>query len=403
LTCWASTSGIRVLSGGRVDDIFNLTGQDDVHLGLGGILVSERAAVLHENSLVMLSHCHELLPEDIERMRAGGIAAKLLVATLDGRMFCEPEEWRRSLDAEHGFLSTTLVVLDYLNWLAERPGAEVLIAREPEDIEGARRTGKVALVVGSEGSKFLEGRVEVLRVLYRLGLRYFAPMWYYDSAIGTAQENRSGEGLTAWGRSVVAEANRLGLLLDGNHMSDQSLRDTLETSARPILVSHSGARELNPEQLQLLPDDLMRDVAAAGGVIGIMFQSLVVKPGHSPATKDDLKRQFSYCVDLVGADHIACGPDYHLRDPRVWQGNNPTGPMPEPISWAVAPDASRFAAVTEMLLELGWSDVDVAKILGGNLLRLFADARRGAADPPIGDYADAGAAPGTITDGLTAL
>lgn len=365
--------------------------------------LSAHSARVHEASLVILAHCHELLEEDFERMRRGGVSAKLLVTTLDGRMFTDAAAWQKSLRTDHGFLRSTLVVFDYLLSLEERKTAPIVIAREPDDIQAAKRDGKVALVLGAEGNKFLQGRIEILRVLYRLGMRYVAPMWYYDSIVGATQENRTGAGLTAFGRDLIRELNRLGMMIDGNHTSERSLRDILETSIHPIVVSHSGARALNPEQRQLLTDELIREVAAAGGVIGIMFQSLVVKPGYHPATIDELMRQFLHCAELVGTDHVACGPDYHLNDPRIWGGNNPTGPMPEPITWAGAPDVSQFHKVTEALLGQGFTDDDVSKILGGNMLRLFTRVRRDRplSAAPLGMYERDEI--GSVTEGLTSL
>ena len=359
---------------------------------------------LHRESLVIFSHNHEMFPADLDLMRQGGIDAQFLSAFLDGRMFATPEAWEESKLSGEGFLSSALVTLDYLEWLCANPDNRVMLAREPSDIAAAKENGKIAIVLGAEGTKWLEGRLEVFRVMVRHGLRYVAPVWYYDNVYATSQESSRPTGLTERGITLVQEANRLGVIIDGNHMSERCLEETLEASSHPILVSHSGARALNPTQRQLLTDEHLTQVAKAGGVIGIMFQSLVVKPGHSPATKDDLMRQFDYCANLVGPEHIACGPDYHPNDPRVWQGNNPTGPMPEPISWALSENASQFKLVTQALLESGFNEQDVKMILGENLLRLFTKVREAATDGDPARFGDfQGHIPGTMTGGMNPL
>jgi membrane dipeptidase len=364
--------------------------------------VKKHAQTVHDRSLVVFAHCHELLPDDFARAARGGVTAKLLVTSVDGRMFAERKDWLASLETDAGFLGSTLVSLDYMHWLVSRPDSNVVIALEPSDIERAKRERQVAVILGSEGCKFLEGRLEVLRAIYRLGFRYLAPMWFFDCAVGTAQDNLSGESLTEWGRKLIAEVNRLGMILDANHFSHRSLREALELSVHPLLVSHCGALKLNPEARQLLPDELLKEIADAGGVIGVMFQSSIIKPGYEQGTMDDLMRQFEVCAELVGTDHIACGPDYVYNDPRLWGGNNPIGPMPGPITWAEGiEDASRFPALTEALLDRGFSDEDVEKILGGNLLRLFRDVRKNAPASPTGDYDGVGREIGVLTGGLT--
>lgn len=356
------------------------------------------------DSVTILSHCHELLPEELDRAISGGITAKLLVTSVDGRMYADREIWLSSLDSDAGLLASTLVSLDYIAWLVGRPDANALVALEPVDVARAKSERKIALILGSEGSRFLEGKLEVLRAVYRLGYRYLAPMWFYDSAVGSAQDTADDQGLTEWGEALIREVNRLGMILDANHFSHKALRQALSVSRHPLLVSHTGALRLNPDARQLLPDDLIRAVAGEGGVLGLMFQSSVIKPGFEQATIDHLLAQFDHCAEIVGPEHIACGPDYLYNDPRLWQGNNPTGASPGPITWPTGlEDPSKLQALAAALEERGFSSSDVAAMFGGNLLNLFERVRADAPSNPYGDYRDLGAAIGAHTEGLTTV
>jgi membrane dipeptidase len=363
-----------------------------------------RVARVHNAAHVVLTHNHVMFEKDFDRMLAGGVCGAFVVLSVDGRMHAPQNVWLESLEHDTGLLASTLVGLDYVESLVQRPGSRVMIAREQGDIERAKHEGKVALVLGSEGVRFLEGRLEVLRAVYRLGFRYVAPMWFYDSAVGTAQDNNGPEGLTPWGREVIAEANRLGLVLDVNHFSERSLLEALELSRHPVLVSHSGARALNPAARQLLSDQAIKAVAAHNGIIGIMFQSFILKPGYEQASIEELVRQFVYCAELVGPEHLACGPDYLANDPRLWGGNNPTGESPGPFTWARGvEDATGLPSLTEALLAHGFSDDDVRKMLGDNVVRLFNRVRADATEVPVGEYPDVGGDGeiGLYTDGLT--
>lgn len=368
------------------------------------LAVSDAARELHSRSIVALTHVHEIWPSHFRRMRRGGITAAFVVTSVDGRMYAPQELWLESLETDAGLLGSTLSTLDYIQWLAAKESERVTVALEIGDLDRAKQEDKIALVLGSEGSRFLEGKLEVLRAVYRLGVRYIAPMWFYDCAVGSAQDATDDRGLTDWGQNLIAEVNRLGIVLDANHFSKRSLAEALEISTKPLLVSHTGALVLNPEARQLLSDDLLKKVAAAGGVIGLMFQSFIIKPGYEQAEIEDLVRQFTYCAELIGPEHIACGSDYLYNDPRLWGGNNPTGASPGPLSYPKGLEhPGKLPHLTEALLTAGFNELDVESMLGKNVARLFDDTRQGAPAVPTGDYDDVGDEnrAGTRTGGLT--
>lgn len=363
-------------------------------------------------------------------MREGGVTAKQLMLSLDARIHADREtflasvrgrgyarearrhgpplpdapEDREALRAlgpaeSEGFLRSALVALDYVYWQVQRSEGRIVVALEPDDIVDAKERGAIALLLGSEGSRLIEDRLEVLRMLDRLGLRHLQLSWALETTVGAPQSDKSGRGLNDFGRDLIRELNRLGIIVDVSHLADRSIEDAIETSRTPILNSHTGARALNPEQPQLLTDELIRATAARGGVLAIHFHSALVKPGRHQAKFDELMAQFEYVARLAGTDHVACGPDYlHIADRRLWENQGISTPfsMTEGVE-----SIGRMLNVTRGLVSRGFGDDDIRGIMGGNLLRLFRAARAGAERRPW-PYPRAEAI-GAATGGTTAL
>lgn len=359
----------------------------------------ERAQRLHRDSLIMICHDHDLFPGDLEAMRRGGVTAKQLHICKDNLIWADRETFLASAELEEGYLKRALVAIDYIYWQVEQFQGQIIVALEPQDILKAKEQGAIALLLGSEGPRLLENRLEVLRMLHRLGLRHIQLSWAWETTVGAPQSDKSGRGLTDFGRDLIREMNRLGIIVDVSHLAYQSIYDALETSTTPILNSHTGAAALNPEQAQLLPDDLIRAMAAQGGVLAIHFHSLLVKPGRHKATFSELMDQFAYVADLVGTDHIACGPDYSYLEPRIWENQGHS--VPFTLAEGVE-DISQMVNVTRGLVARGFSDEDIRKIMGGNLLRLFETACD-AASPGPWPYVPYAEGIGACTGGTTPL
>lgn len=363
----------------------------------------DRAQRLHRESTVFICHDHALFPEDLRAMSRGGVTAKQLMLSVDVRIHADKETFlastrgrgymrearrhERPLETgddridvhalgpaeSEGFLKSALIAIDYVHWQAERSGGRIRVALGPGDIEAAKRDGAIALVLGSEGSRLIEDSLPVLRMLYRLGLRHLQISWALETTVGAPQSDKSGRGLTDFGKDLIRELNRLGVIVDVSHLAVRSQYDALEHSRAPVLNSHTGASALNPEQPQLLDDDLIRAFAARGGVMAMHFHSQVVKPGRHQAKFAQLMDQFEHVARVAGTDHVACGPDYlEMRDSRVWENQGITTPftMTDGVE-----DVSKMLNVTRGLVSRGFSDDDVRKIMGGNLLRLFAQVR----------------------------
>ena len=370
----------------------------------------DRARQLHREAVVFICHDHTLRPEDLAGMERGGVTAKQLMISVDARMHAdrhtflgsvrgrgfgresqrqerppelptEPVAVRRLGATEsEGFLKGALVAIDYVYWQIDHSGGRLRVALEADDIVAAKRDGARALLLGSEGSRLIEDRLEVLRMLFRLGLRHLQLSWAVETTIGAPQSDLSGRGLTEFGHDVVRELNRLGVIVDVSHLAPRAQLDALVASRTPVLNSHTGAARLNPTQPQLLGDDVIRAFAERDGVLAIHFHSAVVKPGRHQAKFGELMAQFEYVARLVGTDHLACGPDYgDLRDARLWENQGIVQPftMTEGVE-----DVSRMLNVTRGLVSCGFSDDDIVKIMGGNLLRLFRATRAAAGNEP---------------------
>ena len=393
----------------------------------------ERARRLHRDSLVFVSHDHEIRAENIALMKPGGVTAKQLQIALDGQIWADLDtfvssapreslrrEYQRKVDegsaSEHyakllevapeesssaGFLRRSLIALDYVMWQVETSKGQLRIAFEPADIVKAKKDGASILVLGSEGARLIEERLEVLRVLVRFGLRHLAISWAWDTPIGAPQSDRSGKGLTEFGKDLVRELNALGVIVDVAHLARQSIWDVLATSTAPIHMAHSGAEALNPREGRtvLLPDDMLKAIAAQGGVVGVHFMSHFVKPGRDQASVMDLVRQLSYLTELIGSDHVACSPDYLKLDPRTWENQGLAGPSPFSYPPGLA-DISGFLNVTRGMVAGGLSDKDITNILGASLLRLFGDARKCATGTPA-TYSPRPKRIGDATEGIT--
>src|SRR2546430_1911299 len=183
--------------------------------------------------------------------------------------------------------------------------------------------------------------------------------------------------------------------------SRRSLWDALEMSTAPIHMAASGAEALNPEQGKtvLLPDDMLKAIAAQGGVVGVHFMSHFVKPTRNQASVADLVRQLGYLSELIGSQHVACSPDYLKLDPRTWENQGLKGPSPFSYPPGLA-NIGGFLNVTRGMVASGFADKDVTNILGGSLMKLFGDVRSRAARLPV-EYSPQPRRIGDATEGTT--
>lgn len=260
-----------------------------------------------------------------------------------------------------------------------------------DDIHRAHREGRIALVPAQEGAAMIENELDRIEILYGIGLRVLGITYSESNALGSGlKESRDG-GLTAFGRKAVARMNEVGMAIDCAHTSDQTAIDTARESSKPIFLTHTGARGLWNIK-RLASDEVIRTVAGEGGVIGIeAAPHTTVSAKHPRHDLESFMEHFEYVADLVGIEHVAFGPDTlygdHVGLHQVYTTQLSIGDSHRAESGEASPTYERVAYVkgvenpTEAsknilrwLVAHGYSESDMAKVLGENILRVLEDA-----------------------------
>jgi membrane dipeptidase len=328
---------------------------------------------------------------DLARMKEGGLTAEFFSVYVDKKYAKEGGSARRAMEQ-----------IDWVYRSVERYPKQLTLATSVADIRRAKKEGRVAALMGIEGGHAIENSLFALRDFYRLGVRYMTLTHnntndWADSARDEARHN----GLTDFGREVVREMNRLGMLVDVSHVSDKTMADVLDTSTAPIIASHSSARAL-ANHPRNVPDELLRRIAKNGGVVMVNFYPAFISDAYNAAEnarterlkpqrdalqtqyKNDPKRlaeelqkltdanpipkvplsvlidHFDHIAKVAGIDHVGIGSDF-----------DGVPDLPEGMD-----DISKLPNITYELLRRGYSEQDVRKVLGENLLRVFAEAER---------------------------
>lgn len=248
--------------------------------------------------------------------------------------------------------------------------------RTPDDVVRAKAESKVGLMLGMEGAEPVEMDLGLLRCYWRLGLRIMTLTWHQRNQVADGVAEPSNAGLSHFGRSLIEEMNRLGILIDVSHLSRAGVRDVLALSRQPVIASHSNARALcdHPRNLD---DDQIRGIAASGGVVGVVFLGRFVSPANP--TLSDVLDHVDHLVKVAGAEHVAIGPDYVDRaEDMVIQSRRVAGPG-QPVDDPNIPYARGLETITCLpaftrgLVERGYTDAQIQGILGGNFLRVFRE------------------------------
>jgi membrane dipeptidase len=262
----------------------------------------------------------------------------------------------------------------------ESEASEALaVVRSAADLDAGLASGRIGLLLHLEGCRPLMGSLAGLHELYELGIRSAQITWNGANELGDGVGVASPGGLTPLGRDVVRELQRLGGLVDISHLAPRGVEDVLELAERPIVASHANAARVQPHPRNLT-DGQIRAVAQTGGVVGLCFAPPFI---GLPATLDRLLDHADHVAALVGADHLALGPDFvEMALPMMLadMGTDPLYGVTEDGSpdWAVFPEGLRsvetLPLLTAGLLARGWSEHDAAKVLGGNALRVLRAA-----------------------------
>ncbi|ALJ22305.1 dipeptidase [Microbacterium sp. No. 7] len=263
---------------------------------------------------------------------------------------------------------------------------EATVIRTVQDIHDAKATGRVGFIMGAESTECIENEVDRLDVLYGLGVRQMGLTYGHSNSLGSGQKERRDGGLTALGRRAVERMNKLGILVDVAHSGDQTSLDAIETSAKPIAITHSGCRSLWPVP-RLKPDEVLKACAERGGVLGIMATPLsTISLQHRTQSIESVMDHFVHAVDLMGIEHVTFGLDTlygdHAGLHHNAQRNVDIKGMYDPgdleytqVSFVDGVEnlTESYPNVTAWLVKHGYSDSEIAAVLGGNILRLLED------------------------------
>jgi membrane dipeptidase len=281
----------------------------------------------------------------------------------------------QSVGGTGGFRETVAEVLKFREFLESRAG-EISLATTAEGIEDAKKNGKIAVVMGFQGSDMLRGDESLLSVFHELGVRIVQLAYNRRTWAGDGCTERTNCGLSLFGVRLVETLNRLRMLVDCSHTGERTTLDAIEVSSAPVIISHTNVRSLcdNPRCIR---DVVIDAIAAKGGVIGLTsFSYFLIKEGQ--ATLDHYLDHIDYLVRRVGVDHVAVGLD--LTEGRVYEP--PLDPIlykPEaypPLPWQYArglESVAEIANVTRGLVERGYAAEDIRKILGGNWIRVYRE------------------------------
>ncbi len=326
---------------------------------------------------------------DLARMKQGGLTAEFFSVYVDAKYATNGGAARRALD-----------MIDYVYRAVEKHPYELMMAYSTVDIRRAKRQGRIAALMGIEGGHAIEDSLMALRDFYRLGIRYMTLTHnntnnWADSCCDQSRHN----GLSEFGKEVVREMNRIGMLVDVSHVSDKTMSDVLDISTAPVIASHSSARALG-DRPRNIPDELLRRFAHNRGVVMINFYPGFIDKNVIEASrarearlkpqldalkeqyKDDLKKleeeqrklratqplpstplsvlldHFDHIAKVAGVDNVGIGSDFD-------------GVSSLPVGME---DIAQLPNLTYELLKRGYSERDVRKILGENFLRAFAEA-----------------------------
>jgi membrane dipeptidase len=371
--------------------------------------ISERAHKLHFSSIVLDTHDdttqrffspdYDLGKQnptghvDIPHMKEGGMNAIFFSIWIDGRI-TGPPAVEKALDQ-----------IDAVRENVRKYSNDIVLAVTADDVRRAHAQGKIAALMGVEGGHMIGNDIRMVRIFADLGVRYMTLSHFYnDEWADSSTDKPVHNGLTDFGKDIVREMNRQGMMVDISHVSDKTFYDALEVSKAPLIASHSSCRALC-NHVRDMSDDMIKALAAKGGVIQINYEKSFIDQAYKDAYEketggvvahmDELTKNchndeacisremakmqqkltaegklphvswerivdhIDHAVKLVGPDHVGLGSDFDGAD------------MPEGME-----NCSMLPKITEALLRKGYSEADIRKILGENTLRVMEQAER---------------------------
>ncbi|HWT38326.1 MAG TPA: dipeptidase [Paraburkholderia sp.] len=264
----------------------------------------------------------------------------------------------------------------------------IMPARTMDDVVEAKRAGKVAILYGLQNCSPIEDDIGLVEVFRDLGVRTMQLTYNNQSPLATGCYESSDSGITRFGRAVIAEMNRVGMIVDMSHSAEGSTLEAIELSTRPIVISHANPSSFHAAKRNK-SDALLRALGESGGLIGFSLYPFHLKNG-SRCTPGDFTDMIARTVDLIGIEHVGIGSDLCQSQPYEvlewmrngrWsketdygEGSAVNAAWPEPVSWFRS--NADFPNLTAELARAGFDDDDVAKIMGGNWMRILREAEQ---------------------------
>jgi microsomal dipeptidase-like Zn-dependent dipeptidase len=340
--------------------------------------VSERARLLHEKLLIADLHADTLLwgrdpavrathgHVDIPRLIEGNVALQAFTVVTNTPFGLNIDSntdrsdqicflWLAQRRRPATWFSLAERVLDqaaHLERAAADSGGRFALIRSAADLSAylerrKREPGITAGFLGVEGAHALEGDLENIEAFYNAGVRMMAPTHFFDTDVAGSAHGVARGGLTEKGREMIRRMEARKMILDLAHASPRTIADALAITTRPVVVSHTGVKGTCNNRRNL-SDDELRGIARTGGVVGIGYWAAAVCGTDAAA----IARAIRHAADVAGVDHVGLGSDFD-------------GAIEAPF------DTTGLSLVTEALLEQGFSDEEIAKIMGGNTIRVL--------------------------------
>ncbi|MCA9193249.1 MAG: dipeptidase [Planctomycetales bacterium] len=386
--------------------------QDSIGGGVGEVIVSDLARQIHFRSYVFDGHndlpwevrkrasrtfdnldISQPQPEihtDIPRLRQGGVGAQFWSVYVP------------SNTADSGIShQMTLEQIEIVKAMVQRYPETFSLALNSEDIQQARREGKIASLIGVEGGHSIENSMAKLRRLFDLGARYMT-LTHSDSLdwADSCSDTSKSSGLSEFGVQVVQEMNRMGMLVDISHVSPETMQDAIDASRAPIIFSHSSARAI-ADHPRNVPDEILKQLPNNGGIVMVNFYSGFIVPESAkltgqmfdqlrelrkrfgnddeaiqreltrlraenpilPGSVQDVADHIDHIAKTAGIDHVGIGSDF-----------DGIGTVPKQLE-----DVSMYPVLTQVLLDRGYNEVEIHKIMSENILRVITQAEQVAA------------------------
>lgn len=277
---------------------------------------------------------------DFPRLLEGGVTAQFFAMFTDDAFVADAR-------------GRTYRMLEAMEQAFDRCG-RARLATKASHVLAAKAEGTLAAFLTIEGGEAIGESLDDLRSFYARGVRLMTLTWNRINAIGRGADQPGPDGLTPFGRRVIAEMERLGMIVDVSHLCDQALDEVLAVAQRPLVASHSNARALVPHRRNLTDDQAER-IAATGGLVAVTFAGLFVDPVPAAVTVDRVLDHVDHLVSVIGAEHVGLGTDFDG--------------FPAAIGM-VMPDCTHLPELTEGLVRRGYAEQDIRAIMGGNWLRI---------------------------------